>query len=62
MAAIGIIGDSGRQADAMADFALEMLEIVRAVGEKFGERLELRIGIGIGPVISGVIGYQKICL
>jgi class 3 adenylate cyclase len=59
MAATGVLAEGGRQVEAMADFALEMPAIVRAVGEEFGQPLEVRIGISTGPVISGVIGRRK---
>jgi adenylate cyclase len=59
MAASGVLGSSGNQVDAMADFAFEMLRIVHALGEQSGLPLDLRIGISTGPVISGVIGRRK---
>jgi class 3 adenylate cyclase len=60
MAAAGI--ESGAQvhyADAVANMALEMLERVHAYRERSGENIELRIGIGTGPVVAGVIGKKK---
>jgi len=46
-------------ADAVANMALEMLERVHAYRERSGENIELRIGIGTGPVVAGVIGKKK---
>jgi class 3 adenylate cyclase len=60
MAAAGL--DTGAQihyADAVASMALEMLEAVADYRERTGERIELRIGVGTGPVVAGVIGKKK---
>jgi class 3 adenylate cyclase len=60
MAAAGLT--SGAQihyADAVARMALEMQDAMAAYREKSGERIELRIGIGTGPVVAGVIGKKK---
>ena len=46
-------------ADAMAHMALEMLEEVDRYRRRTGQRVDLRIGIGTGPVIAGVIGKKK---
>lgn len=59
MAAAGVLGKAGRPAEAMANFALDMLGITATIGDHFGEALHLRIGMSTGPVISGVIGRQK---
>ncbi len=60
MAAAGV--ESGAQvhyADAVANMALEMLARVHEYRERTGEKVELRIGIGTGPVVAGVIGKKK---
>jgi adenylate cyclase len=60
MAAAGL--DTGAQihyADAVASMALDMLEAVADYCERTGERIELRIGVGTGPVVAGVIGKKK---
>ncbi len=47
-------------AQAAAEMALDMLEVVRALAEESGLPLCLRIGIDSGgPVIAGVIGTHK---
>ncbi len=46
-------------AEAVADMALEMLEVVAAYPTSPGGALNLRIGIDIGPVVAGVIGQKK---
>jgi class 3 adenylate cyclase len=60
MAAAGL--DSGAQihyADAVASMAIEMLDCVHQYWQSTGERIELRVGIGTGPVVAGVIGKKK---
>ncbi|MDH5265970.1 MAG: adenylate/guanylate cyclase domain-containing protein, partial [Betaproteobacteria bacterium] len=60
MAAGGV--DSGAQvhyADAVANMALEMLDRVHEYRQRSGENIELRVGIGTGPVVAGVIGKKK---
>ena len=60
MAAAGL--DAGAQihyADAVARMALEMQEKIGEYRKRTGERIELRIGIGTGPVVAGVIGKKK---
>ena len=60
MAAAGL--DAGAQihyADAIARMALDMQEKVAEYRDRTGERIELRIGIGTGPVVAGVIGKKK---
>jgi class 3 adenylate cyclase len=59
MAATGVLGQGASRVDAIAEFAFDLLRIVRAVGDQSGLPLELRIGISSGPVVSGVIGRRK---
>jgi adenylate cyclase len=60
MAAAGLeAGSHIHFADAVANMAFEMQESVRDYCEKTGERIQLRIGIGTGPVVSGVVGRKK---
>lgn len=61
MAATGVLAHSDGHAaiEAMADFSLEMLEIVAATAAEIGLPLGVRIGISTGSVISGVIGRHK---
>jgi adenylate cyclase len=60
MACAGL--DSGAQvhyASAVANMALEMLAKIDEYRKRTGERIDIRIGIGTGPVVAGVIGKKK---
>src|SRR6202171_1687301 len=60
MACAGL--DTGAQihyADAVASMALEMIQKVDEYRRRTGERVQIRIGIGTGPVVAGVIGKKK---
>ena len=60
MACAGL--DTGAQihyADAVANMAIEMQRKVDEYRSRTGERLQVRIGIGTGPVVAGVIGKKK---
>jgi len=46
-------------AEAVAEMALEMQDMVAGYRSSLGETLRLRIGIDIGPVVAGVIGRRK---
>ena len=60
MACVGLdAGANIHYADAVGAMALEMQEKVREYRERTGERIEIRIGIGTGPVVAGVIGKRK---
>jgi adenylate cyclase len=39
--------------------AIEMIEKVDEYRKRTGERVQIRIGIGTGPVVAGVIGKKK---
>lgn len=45
--------------EAVADLALDMLEVARSRTLSGGEPVKLRIGIDSGPVVAGVIGKRK---
>jgi class 3 adenylate cyclase len=46
-------------AEAVAAMGLAMLRVVREIGARRGEALEIRVGIHSGPVVAGVIGKRK---
>jgi class 3 adenylate cyclase len=60
MACAGL--DSGAHihyADAVGSMALEMIQKVDDYCRRTGETVKIRIGIGTGPVVAGVIGKKK---
>lgn len=60
MAAAGLgAGAQIHYADAVAHMALEMQARIAHYRQRTGERIEIRIGLGTGPVIAGVIGKKK---
>ncbi|MEZ5626457.1 MAG: adenylate/guanylate cyclase domain-containing protein [Rhodocyclaceae bacterium] len=44
---------------AIAELAIDMRDSLPALSEKVGVPLALRIGIGTGPVVAGVVGRKK---
>jgi adenylate cyclase len=60
MAAAGLqTGAQIHYADAVAHMALEMQRKIEEYRRRAGERIEIRIGIGTGPIVAGVIGKRK---
>ena len=60
MAAGGLEGGAQvHYCDAVANMALDMIRSVAAYRERTGERLQIRVGVGTGPVVAGVIGKKK---
>ena len=55
----GAEGGAAGHALAVADMALEMLQVVEALKENSQMTFELRVGIHSGPVVAGVIGKKK---
>jgi len=59
MVAGGLPVHNPHHAIAVAQMALGMLEIVHEAGKRFGEKLEVRIGIHTGEVVAGLIGRHR---
>jgi len=60
MAAAGLeTGAQVHSADAIARMALDMQEKVEEYRRRSNQRIQLRIGLGTGPVVAGVIGKKK---
>lgn len=54
--------DTGAQvhyADAVARMALDMVRCLNEYRDRTGRRVQVRVGIGTGPVMAGVIGKKK---
>jgi adenylate cyclase len=56
MAVAGVRTPSPRNAEAMAEFAIEALAFVREYAEEKDLPLQIRIGLATGSLVSGVIG------
>jgi len=59
MAAGGVPSGHGAELAAVVALALDMLEVVEAIGKDLETDLRLRIGVHAGPVVAGVIGRRK---
>ena len=59
LAGAGLVDRTVRHAQAVADFALDMLGAIDGINAETGRKLQLRVGINTGPVIAGVIGKSK---
>ena len=46
-------------AEAIAEMAMDMLDVISQFRTQTGESLNMRIGINSGPVVAGVIGTNK---
>ncbi|MFN2137850.1 MAG: adenylate/guanylate cyclase domain-containing protein, partial [Candidatus Promineifilaceae bacterium] len=59
MVAAGLPRPRPDHVEAVAAFALDMLDVIGQHQGLHGEPVRLRIGINTGPVVAGVIGHQK---
>ena len=59
MVAGGVPEPSKTHCDRMAKMAIHMQEYIDQLPAFNGEKIQLRVGIHIGPVIAGVIGTRK---
>lgn len=46
-------------AQALADFALDMANVVAGLKDPHGEPVPLRVGMACGPVVAGVVGSRR---
>lgn len=60
MAAAGVPEARPDHAEAAADLALDLLDAVEEINATTGRRLLLRVGLGTGPVVAGVIGERRL--
>ncbi|XP_019740258.1 adenylate cyclase type 1 isoform X3 [Hippocampus comes] len=67
MAAVGLVPTSGSKAKnsvashlcTVADFAIEMFDVLDAINYQSYNDFVLRVGINVGPVVAGVIGARR---
>lgn len=59
MVAAGIPQARSDHAQAIADFSIDLLELVKSIKNQDGQPLQMRVGINSGPVVAGVIGKHK---
>ena len=59
MVAGGLNNEQGNYTRAIAELALAMRDLLRDDAEVNSLHLQVRIGIGTGPVVAGVVGKKK---
>lgn len=59
LAVAGVPEPCPNHADAAAELALQMTEVVQMLAPELNATYELRIGLHSGPVLAGVIGRRK---
>ena len=59
MVAAGIPLPRPDHASAVAEFGLQMMNVIVAYNEEHGTDLQFRVGINSGPVVAGIIGTRK---
>uniref|UniRef100_A0A673VUS6 Adenylate cyclase type 1 n=1 Tax=Salmo trutta TaxID=8032 RepID=A0A673VUS6_SALTR len=67
MAAVGLVPTTGSKAKksttsllcTVADFAIEMFDVLDAINYQSYNDFVLRVGVNVGPVVAGVIGARR---
>ena len=60
MAAGGLLESNPNHLEEMADFALEIQDLMSRTPSPSGKPMQLRIGIHSGPLVAGVIGNNRL--
>ena len=60
MVAGGLPEPRADHAERVALLALDILACCRQISADYGERVDVRIGLETGPVVAGVIGFNKL--
>ena len=55
----GLPVENKGHAEAIAEMAFDMLEVVKEFDQRWNREFDLRIGINTGHVVAGVIGKSK---
>ena len=55
----GLAGDAQAGAEAIANFALDVGDLLQKLRAERGHDVSLRMGMHVGPVVAGVIGKRK---
>ena len=59
MVAAGLPVERSDHAEAIADLALDMLQVIERLQLEGYPNLKLRVGINSGPVVAGIVGTKK---
>lgn len=59
MVASGVPRPRSDHARALADFALDMTDVVAGLKDPHGNSVPLRVGMATGPVVAGVVGSRR---
>ena len=59
MAAAGLPEPRDDHAEAIARFAIGMLEVLARINVEASDAFQIRIGMHAGPVVAGIIGRHK---
>jgi adenylate cyclase len=59
MVVSGVPEARDNHAEAIADMALGMLDVLTSVNQEFDDACDMRVGIHSGPVVAGIIGTHR---
>lgn len=59
MVASGVPRPRPDHVQALADFAIEMVDVAAGLEDPHGLAIPLRVGLAVGPVVAGVVGSRR---